>query len=182
MNKQETQKILGLIIISYPDRFTEQPSALQINVWNELLSDLSFADVSTAVKKWIMTERFPPVIADIRKIVADANMPGTDQADEAWGKLKQAIRKFGHMDSEEAIQTLPELAQIIVKRFTWSYYCMMPIDEVSTYYAQFRNAYECEYRKQRERKQIPEDLQKALQKIGQGNVKQIESLTPKISD
>jgi hypothetical protein len=174
MNTNEVKQVLAMMVSVYTKKLMPDINEFTVSIWQKLLADINFTDVQTSLITWMSTEKYPPTPADIRSIISTAEMGGTDQADEAWGKLKQAIRKFGHMDSEEAIQTLPELAQIIVKRFTWSYYCMMPIDEVSTYYAQFRNAYECEYRKQRERKQIPEELQKALQKIGQGNVKQIE--------
>jgi hypothetical protein len=62
MNKAETLKLLSLITTAYQ---TVELTAERIALWTEMLRDVSFSKAQQALKEHILSNRFPPAIADI---------------------------------------------------------------------------------------------------------------------
>lgn len=172
MDKGETAKIMGIISMNYSEKLlpavwvTNQSMATEL--WTDLLNDLDYNQVKAAVLILIMTKDYPPTIAEIRNTIAKESTQHIVTAEEAWGQIQKAVRKFGYTDEQGAKAFLQEDIRLIVERFGWTYFCMMPIDDTSTYFAQFRNAYNCEVQKKIEKIQIPAALKAALSGIGTG--------------
>jgi hypothetical protein len=164
MKKNETAQIMTMISLNYtaallPEGWkTSKEMALEI--WHSALGDLSFDDAKKSLLQYFSSdEKYPPTIADIRRRVMEMNsvdefMP----VEQAWGTVIDAIRKFGYVDKAGALESLQGATRAIVECFTWEYYCAMPIDNVSTYFAQFRAAYNARISCAKEQKQLPEHL------------------------
>lgn len=124
MTKKETYKILTMLEVAY-DRFEVSGMPTKMELWHEMLSDLDYRLALTVVKKHISEEHFPPTIASIRKNVAEITNPGTQMtADQGWGEITKAIRKYGIYQEEEALASMSPLTARIAKNMNWKEICM----------------------------------------------------------
>jgi hypothetical protein len=91
------------------------PDQNAFDVWYELLKDLPYKQVNVAIQKYMVTERFPPTIADIRtKAIEVIEKPADEMSElEAWHITRKAIRNSGYHAQEE-FDKLPEVCQIAV--------------------------------------------------------------------
>jgi hypothetical protein len=86
------------------------PDQYAFNVWYEMLKDLDYKTCAMAVQKYIVSCKYPPLVADIReqyRLVTMANEP-TEM--EAWGLVSRALRN-GYYGAEEEFKKLPEIVQ-----------------------------------------------------------------------
>lgn len=74
--------------------------------WYAMLNDLTYAELSKAVKAYMQTEVFPPTIAGIRAKVAEIQ-PEEENFNEAWGAVRKALKRSGYYWEEEYAK-LPE--------------------------------------------------------------------------
>ncbi len=80
------------------------------DVWYSLLQDLDYDIASQAIQKYMMSNRFPPTIADIRAGATDFTAPQELNEMEAWSLVSKAIRNSGYNSAEEFAK-LPPLVQ-----------------------------------------------------------------------
>lgn len=154
MTREETKKMLAVISVNYGEKlFYVTPE--KVNLWAQLLSDLEYMEVQGAIKNWIMTEKFPPTVADIRGAIADKVLRGIPAADEAWGILMNNVREYGPYKKRQGIEALPEDIRDIVERWGYNYYCMFDESQSATVYAQFRDAYNATIRRKKRNAQLP---------------------------
>jgi hypothetical protein len=85
------------------------------------------------------TERFPSV-ADI-KLVMNPQVDPKHEANEAAGRIVQAVNKFGHPSGADAKDFIGELGWLVVQRHGgWSSLCLMlNADNITFFKAQFRD-------------------------------------------
>ena len=88
------------------------PDQDAFNVWFELLKDIPYQQANVAIQKYMLTEKFPPTIADIREkatqIVESVDSSMSEL--EAWSLVRKAIRNSGYHSVEE-FEKLPEACQ-----------------------------------------------------------------------
>lgn len=91
------------------------PDQDAFNVWFELLKDLPYRQVSVAIQKYMVTERFPPTIADLREKAAEIIEQQVDKMSEleAWARVRKAIGNSLY-HAEEEFERLPEACRIAV--------------------------------------------------------------------
>lgn len=110
------------------------PDQDAFNVWYALLKDLPYELASMAVQKHMLTEKFPPTIADLRsKATEMVERPAEEMSElEAWALVRKAIGNSGY-HAEEEFAKLPEACQIAVGRAAnlreWA---LMDSDQVAT--------------------------------------------------
>jgi len=109
-----------------------------------------------------MTADFPPSIAQIRSRIAVATMQVSQTADEAWGKIMKAVRMYGWCNPKGAEAFLGAFTWGVVTGFEWRYFCELDMDKESTYFAQFRTAYNTQIAREKEKLQIPQHVQELL--------------------
>ena len=158
MTKDEIKQLLAFMASVYTARLMPEINSFTVEVWHRILGDLDFSITKKALMKWVSIEKYPPTPADIRGIIADSRMVNKLTSEEAWRLIMDAVRKYGYTSKDEALQSLPDTVRTIVRRFGWDYFCQMPIEDTSTYYAQFRNAYAAIVLKEKESLQIPDSL------------------------
>ena len=103
MTVDEFQIIAKAIRSVYPNMLPDDGAR---DVWYSMLSDLSYPQVSTALKVHMMTSKYPPTIADLRADHAERGMSEM----EAWAMVRKAIRN-GSYGAEEEYEKLPEIIQ-----------------------------------------------------------------------
>ena len=91
------------------------PDQDAFNVWYALLKDLPYELASMAVQKHMLTEKFPPTIADLRaKANEVVERPAEEMSElEAWALVRKAIGNSNY-HAEEEFARLPKVCRIAV--------------------------------------------------------------------
>lgn len=166
MNAGEIGTLLTFIESLYGKNASPAQSKITIEAWLMVLGDLDYREVQIAVVALSSENRnFPPNPGQIRSKLASAKM-NIISSEEAFGKIREAVRMFGSYRESEAKKWLgPELSEV-VSRQTWSYFCEMQRDNITTYAAQFRRAWEGESERKLAQSQIPEAVRIGLEAMG----------------
>lgn len=181
MTREETKTILATMATTYPKNLMPEITDLTVNVWFQLLQDIPYQKVQAATAAWLASNRYPPTIADIREMVLVKSLESSmDTAEEAWGKVQIAVRRYGWTEEERAKEALGEMIWKTVGSFGWKYWCQMPIEDESTYFAQFRNAFNVAKKRGAETVQIPAQIREKLDWIGQGEKQPLLEARPQI--
>lgn len=166
MTREETIKILMVIQTAYPN-YKPPDKTVTVNIWTEMLSDISYKQVSAAVKAYIQTDTsgFAPGIGAIREKVADmfSQENGTDA--EAWQVVWKAIRCSG--DYDRAIENFNSFPTAIQKAVgspnqlrEWALTENLNVEVVSS---NFKKTYRSEIQKEQERRKLSPDILKLIQ-------------------
>ncbi len=114
MNGTDTCKILKLLCGAYPGKEQVYKTGLTLDVWSRSLQDLPFADVEHAVTAWILSEPWPPTIADIRAKCYNLRSEPDVTASHAWEQLVRALRHAYAPESRDIWDQLPDLTKLVV--------------------------------------------------------------------
>ena len=110
------------------------PDQDAFNVWYALLKDLPYELASMAVQKHMLTEKFPPTIADLRAKASEVvERPAEEMSElEAWALVRKAIGNSNY-HAEEEFARLPEVCRIAVgSPANLREWAMMDSDQVAT--------------------------------------------------
>lgn len=130
----------------------------QMDWWYDLLKDLPFQTAMLALKKYALSNKFPPTIAELTAIATDIAMERLPDTDEAWGEVHNAIRRYGYMEERKALDSMSEATRKTVERIGFQDICKSPLDQLNTLRAQFNRAYEAECRRTLEIRRTPENM------------------------
>lgn len=111
MNREETKKILRIMVDSYPN-YKPVDMAETIDVWQMMLEDFSYQQVAMALKAYIMsdTSGFAPSIGQLVGKMQMISTPNELNEMEAWALVSKAIRN-GYYGAETEFEKLPEMVQ-----------------------------------------------------------------------
>lgn len=141
------------------------PDQDAFNVWYELLKDLSYAQANIAIQKYMLTEKFPPTIADIRTKANDivAKVEESMSELEAWSLVSKAISNSGY-HAEEEFDKLPEACQRAVGNpSNLKEWAMMESDKVATVeQSHFIRNYRVAVQRMQEEAKIPDHVKAAI--------------------
>lgn len=108
MNKDETKKILGIIIASYP---TYKPENMQftLNVWNKAFEKFQYEIVSEGLMAYIVSDKsgFAPSIGQLIDYISKLTVEENVSEMEAWDMVRKAIADSTY-HSEERFNEFPE--------------------------------------------------------------------------
>lgn len=156
MTKQEFAVFIATINTAYPKCDLITP--VQTTLWYELLGHIDFETAKTTLKKYILSNKFPPTIAELNAIATDLTAEHIPDSDEAWGEVTRAIRKYGYPNERKALDSMSETVRKTVERIGFQTICQSPYEQLNTLRAQFKGFYEAEYRRSMEIHKIPESL------------------------
>lgn len=141
------------------------PDQDAFNVWYELLKDLPYAQANIAIQKYMLTEKFPPTIADIRTKANDivAKVEESMSELEAWSLVSKAISNSGY-HAEEEFDKLPEACQRAVGNpSNLKEWAMMESDKVATVeQSHFIRNYRVAVQRMQEEAKIPDHVKAAI--------------------
>lgn len=123
MTKKETIGLFGILIAAYPnfDKFKDDSQVEgMVNMWATLFSDDDSAIVGLAVKKHIMTSKWPPSVAEIREIMADITHPDLIPPDQAWAAVADLLYAENEYSSSPHRRLPPLIAQTVDAIGGWS--------------------------------------------------------------
>ena len=82
----EFRTIMTALSTAYPrDNFISNETAF--NLWYSALHDIDYPTLKRAAQSYIMANKFPPTIADIRQLAYDLDAPADALAAEEWARL-----------------------------------------------------------------------------------------------
>jgi len=170
MIKKETAKILGILTVAYPrfDNFKGDKLELAVDLWTILLNDAPYNVVEIAVKKLILESPFPPVIADVRKKIAELTRHETITEMEAWAIVSNAIQGAIY-NSTENFNKLPPLIQKLVgspnQLRDWA---IMDIESVqSVVQSNFMRSFKARQAKEEQNALLPETMRQMINGIAE---------------
>jgi hypothetical protein len=88
-------------------------------MWALLFADDDSTIVGLAVRKHIMTSKWPPSIAEIREIMADITHPDLIPPDQAWDAVSNLLYVAGEQNHGNAHRNLPPLIAQTVDAIGW---------------------------------------------------------------
>ena len=171
--KREEFKILckGLKAVYTQETFL--PDADAFNIWFALLGDLEYPVLNAAIQKYMLTNKFPPTIADLREMATTISTGEIADWGEGWEKVLNAIRRFGSYRETEALQTMDDFTKTCVKRLGWRNLCMS--ENINVERANFRMIYEQLASRAKKETLLPVSLNETIKLLNQNTVKQLES-------
>lgn len=176
MEQSDLARLFKMIDIDYPNNtIAKDPSQSEMTMtrWLQKLGKYEARSVYAAYEVHVTRSPvFAPNWQNLEQILSEYQNTQIPP-EEAWGLIQNAVHSYGHTEPREAEKELGKDLWRIVDRFGWSYFCMMPIDEESTYFAQFRNAYSEDCRKTKEQARISPSIAalltgKIVKQIGDG--------------
>lgn len=162
MSKEEFIKIGILLKSAYMSQnFLATDAAL--SAWYDLIGDLDYQPCWIAAKRVIQTHKFPPSVAEIREAYSEVvNGPSVSYGD-AWGDVMMAIRRYGYMREQEALESLDPLTRKAVQNLGYQNLCMSESPETDR--ANFRMIYEQLSAREKEDNAIAPALKEQIEKI-----------------
>lgn len=148
------------------------PDADAFNIWFALLGDLEYPVLNAAIQKYMLTNKFPPTIADLREIATTIAAGELQEWGEGWEKVLNAIRYFGYYRETEALATMDEITQTCVKRLGWRNLCMSDNNNMDR--ANFRMIYEQLAERTKKENALPVSLSNTIKQLNANTVKQLE--------
>ena len=110
---EDFRVVMKGLITAYPQHnFVKDEYAL--NLWYTSLQDIPFPTLKAACTNYIMTNKFPPTIADIRSLSYRLSSAPQMLGSAAWNQLIRALRQSYSPDSETVWNQLPEITKQIV--------------------------------------------------------------------
>lgn len=173
--EREQFKILCKGMKAVYTQATFLPDADAFNIWFGLLGDLDYAVLNAAIQKYMLTNKFPPTIADLREMATTISIGEIPDWGEGWEKVLNAIRRFGYMRETEALQSMDEITKTCVKRLGWRNICMS--ENINHDRANFRMIYEQITERTKKESALPLSLSNTIKQLNTNVVKQLESKT-----
>lgn len=149
------------------------PDADAFNVWFGLLGDLDYAVLNAAIQKYMLTNKFPPTIADLREIATTISTGAIPDWGEGWEQVLNAIRKFGSYRETEALASMDELTQTCVRRIGFRNICMS--ENITADRANFRMIYEQIADRTKKESALPISLNNTIKQLNEQVVKRLEA-------
>lgn len=148
------------------------PDADAFQIWYALLGDLDFRVLQVAIQKYMLTNKFPPTIADLREIATTICNGEAPDWGESWEKVLNAIRRFGSYRETEALESLDEMTRSIVRRLGFRNLCMS--ENINQDRANFRMIYEQVSERARKENALPIALNNTIKLLNKNNVNMLE--------
>lgn len=162
MVETEVHKILTFLNAE----FREPISAERRSVWCEMLKDVSYQTGFTAAKILLARSNKFAGINEFLKAVAEVSTPKIERETwgEAWEKWMRISRRFGMYHVAEAGAAFKKESP---RGFEVMSTCMrewftLPLDDVQTFRAQFRQRYELLASRANHQRVLPQEIQGAL--------------------
>lgn len=173
MVKSDMMKILAVLSEVYPKFEVNEVKAA---VFFELLGDLDYKVVQSAVKKHMLISEFPPTIAEIRKLATEIKNPELQiTAADAWGEVQKAIRYFGWYCGEEALASMSNGTRRVVEHIGWQNICES--ENMDVIRGQFMKMYGQIEAREKTEAILPEGLKNDIKQLSENIGKAIPKVT-----
>jgi len=132
----------------------------QMDFWYQMLKDLDYKLGNLAVKKLMMESPYPPTVADIRKSVSEVKTGNGITPGEAWEKVLNAIRRYGHHRTKEALESLDRLTRRAVECVGFNNICFS--EKIGIERSHFVKMFEQLQERERKENMLPEEFKREM--------------------
>ena len=139
------------------------PDQDAFNMWYALLGDLPYEVCALAIKKYMLTNKFPPTVAEIRELASNVQNGDPLTWGECWERALSAVRKYGSYGKLEALESLDPLTRKCVESIGYMELCMS--ENIMVERAHFQKVFEVFQKREQTNKQMPLQLQQAIQRM-----------------
>lgn len=139
------------------------PDQDAFNMWFALLGDLPYEVCSVAAQKYMLTNKFPPTVAEIREMCAGVVNGDPLTWGESWERALNAVRKYGSYNKTEALNSLDSITRKCVESIGYMELCMS--ENIMVERAHFQKIFEVFSKREQTEKQMPLGLQEAITKL-----------------
>lgn len=168
MDKKEFALFASALRTYFPkENILPNPQAMEL--WFRELADIPFPVAEAALRKWVVTNKWSPSIAEIREMTATVTFGDQMTWGEAWEKALDAVKRYGSYNKEKALDSLDPLTRKCVENIGYIELCRS--ENIMVERAHFQRIYEVYAKREQTDKQLPPSL---VQAIGQMRSDRIE--------
>lgn len=139
------------------------PDQDAFNIWYALMGDLEYEVCAVAIKKYMLTNKFPPTVSEIREMASGIVNGDPLTWGESWERALAAVRKYGSYNKMEALDSLDSLTRKCVESIGYLELCMS--ENIMVERAHFQRVFEVFAKREQTQKQIPIGLQQAISRL-----------------
>lgn len=139
------------------------PDADAFNMWYSLMGDLPYDVCSVAIQKYMLTNKFPPTVAEIRELSSKVVNGDELTWGESWERALNAVRKYGSYNKGAAMDSLDPLTRKCVESVGYTELCMS--ENIMVERAHFQKIFDIYAKREQTEKQMPLALQQAINRL-----------------
>ena len=147
-------------IYSQPTFIPDQDA---FNMWYALMGDLPYDVCNVAIQKYMLTNKFPPTVADIRELATNVVSGDPLTWGESWERALNAVRRYGSYNQAAALDSLDPVTRKCVDSIGYMQLCMS--ENIMVERAHFQKIFDVMAKREQQQKQIPLQLQQAISQI-----------------
>lgn len=159
MTREETKKIIRIIMATYPNWHPQDISEI-IDAWTIMLDDYTYAEISVALKTYVLSDNsgFAPSVGQLTSKIAERK-DRTLEPLAAWALVYKAICNSNY-NSDSEFEKLPEACKIAVgSPVNLREMAAMDMKTVnSVEQSHFLRSYEAAVKRMKEDARLPESL------------------------
>lgn len=167
MDKNEFS-MFSMALKTYYPRENLLPNTQAMELWFKQLQDIPYAVAETALNKWVAVNKWSPSIADIRAEAAEIKNGEAPDWGEGWESVIAAIRRYGSYRVDEAMASFEPITRKCVERIGFLNICQS--ENIAADRANFRTLYEQLAEKEQKHRQVPEVINRLVEKIQSGEI------------
>lgn len=139
-------------------------------LWFRQLQDLDYNVCEVAVNRWVAVNSWPPKIADIRRSAFEVVKGDASDWSESWEQVMKAIRYYGMYRETEALRSLDDVTQQVVRRLGFNHLCLS--DNLTADRANFRDIWVEVNARQQQMNLLPMNLKDQIGTLRQQAIEQ----------
>jgi len=161
MTRAEIKQVLAIIGVYYPNYHPENKD-LAVNAWHEVLGDLSYGQISIALKIYARTNTsgFAPTPGQLIDCISTKE----DSPEEAWAMVSKALSNGIYGFREEYDKLPPMIQKAVGKAENLREWAMMDSSTVqSVIHSNFLRAYNTQSERETTLKKLPQDMRELIE-------------------
>ena len=171
MNRDEFKRLVkGMKAVYAQPTFIPDQDAF--NMWFALMGDLPYEVCNVAIQKYMLTNKFPPTVAEIREMAAGVVNGDPLTWGESWERALNAVRKYGSYNKGAALDSLDPLTKRCVESIGFLNLCTS--ENIMVERAHFQKIFEVYSRREQTEKQMPIALQQAITRLQIGTMDNLQ--------
>lgn len=139
------------------------PDQDAFNMWYALMGDLPYDVCNVAIQKYMLTNKFPPTVAEIRELASGVVNGDPLTWGESWERALNAVRRYGSYNQLEALNSLDPLTRKCVDSIGYMTLCMS--ENIMVERAHFQKIFDVYQRREQTDRQMPLGLQEAIARL-----------------
>ena len=162
MTKDETKKIIGIMMVTWPNYKPELTSDM-VNIMHEMIGDLKFELCAAGLKAFAQQDKngFAPSVGQLRAKVAELTSPEELGAGEAWAMVRRAAGRSTYFAKEEFAKLPIQVQRAVGSPETLRDWAMNEESEMSIAMNTFLKRFNVVQNRDREMLQLSDDLKNA---------------------